>query len=159
MGCILLLEGIITSEKGKIPLAIIWVVLFSTITVYDFKKDKEKKQKIALDGARENFGNQGIFSLKDKSFILSHLEIGTDYVWRQEKLKANLFRGVWVRVIRRTKNRVVIEIINTKHISTVNGDFKVNLRQDRKYVKLEDLYPGYAIDWIEFDNQQPKVET
>ena len=66
---------------------------------------------------------------------MGQIKIGADYVWKQEKLDENLFRGAWVKIIRKTKNRVIVEITSKKVITTVHGTQKVVSSPEKKVCK------------------------
>ena len=153
MGCLLLLEGIITSNVERVFGAIVWTVAFAVFTAYAFEKDAQKKKKKSFDSGREKFGSQVTFSIKQNSIEMGQIKIGADYVWKQEKLDENLFRGAWVKIIRKTKNRVIVEITSKKVITTVHGTQKVVSSPEKKYVNPEELYRWDAIDWFEFDSR------
>ena len=120
-GGVMLLDAIGESDEERVFIAIIWLVISSTITVYDFANRKEKKKKEAFELARKEGKNKGTFSLKEKSFVSRQMDVDADYVWKLEKLEDNLFYGVWVKVVRRTKNRVIIEVSIEKRISSATS--------------------------------------
>ena len=75
-------------------------------------------------------------------------------MWKKEQIEKNLFHGEWVKAVRKTKSRIVVEISIRKRISTESGDMILDLYQDRKYVKPENLYPEHTINWLKFDRSQ-----